>query len=73
MKKGDRINLKDGRQVIITRIGIGDFIGDPSPIYWLDPRTTETGVIFSDQLAKSRGSYDEARSSRATCYTTDKL
>lgn len=34
MKKGDRINLKDGAIAVITRLGMPDFYNDPFPIYY---------------------------------------
>ena len=52
MTPGDQINLKDGRKASVTRIGMGDFIGDPFPIYYVVIGTTETGFLMSDELRK---------------------
>ena len=58
MKKGDRVNLKDGRQGIIVRFGTPDFANDPTPVYvQIQPRagesvTIETVVLMSDELMR---------------------
>lgn len=33
VERGSVINLKDGKQGVVTRIGMSDFTGEPYPIY----------------------------------------
>lgn len=54
MQKGDRINLKNGKQAVITRFGLPDFPGDPVPVYYVEPATGRTGWLLSSELKESR-------------------
>lgn len=58
MKKGDRINLKDGRMAIITGFSLPDFIGDAAVINYQIVGTAETGFVMFDELA-IRGEAEE--------------
>ena len=49
VKKGDKINLKDGRTATVTGISLGDFIGDPYPVYFVTSEA-EAGFVMSDEL-----------------------
>lgn len=43
MQIGDKVRLMDGTKATITGVGIGDFIGDPFPVYL----TTATGKAIT--------------------------
>ena len=63
MRKGDRINLPNGNKAIITKIGMGDFIGDPFTInyQYLDKtHKVVRGWITSDRLKPTgAGEYEK--------------
>jgi len=52
MRRGDKINLKNGTVGTVTKIGTGDFIGDAYPIYYtaVENKTAVTGFVMSDEL-----------------------
>lgn len=49
MKRGDRVQMKDGTEGTITRVGMGDFFGDPFPVY-LTTTTGKTVTLMSYEL-----------------------
>lgn len=54
---GDKIYLRDGQKATVIRLGMGDFIGDPFPVYYVTSKA-EFGHIMSDSL---RVRYDRSR------------
>lgn len=65
MKRGDKIRLKDGAEAIITNIGLGDFLGDPKPVYYTvvrsgdDNAIGDAGFVMSNEL---RAQHENMRS-----------
>lgn len=52
INKGDQINMKNGCVATVTRIGMGDFIGDPYPVYvqYVKDGVPVLDVIMSNEV-----------------------
>lgn len=52
MNIGDKINLKNGHEATVTRIGMSDFIGGSYPIYvqYIKDNKVMQEVLMSDEL-----------------------
>lgn len=56
MEKGDKVTLRNGQIGTITKIGMGDFIGDPKPVYvqYITNGRVKQEIIMSDQLVERK-------------------